>query len=146
MAEGGGVIKRGSRVGLRYTMHDAAGKYLGGSGTEIESFVHGSGAVVRGLERALEGRSAGEKLEVTVKPEDGFGQKRRGPGPQPIPRATFPANAELKVGMKFQAESPDRKPIDLVIARIAQHEVFVDANHPFAGMTLRYEIEVVTVG
>jgi FKBP-type peptidyl-prolyl cis-trans isomerase SlyD len=145
MTDSDDVIKAGKVVELRYTLRDTNGRYLDGSGAQTESYVHGSGAVVRGLERALEGRRAGEKLDVTLSVDEAYGPKRRGPGPQPIPRGTFPADADLKVGMKFQAESPDGRPVDLYIARVDPREVHVDTSHPYAGMSLRYEIEIVTV-
>jgi FKBP-type peptidyl-prolyl cis-trans isomerase SlyD len=110
-----------------------------------ETYTHGTGAIVRGLERALDGKRPGDKLDVTIRPDEAYGHKKRGPGPQPIPRGTFPPEAELRIGMKFQAESPDGRPLDLYIARVEQREVFVDTNHPFAGMTLRYEVEVLSV-
>ncbi|MBM4358640.1 MAG: FKBP-type peptidyl-prolyl cis-trans isomerase [Deltaproteobacteria bacterium] len=145
MTDADDVIKAGKRVELRYTLRDTNGRYLDDSGAGTESYVHGSGAVVRGLERALEGRRAGDRIEVTLTPDDAYGPRRRGPGPQPIPRGTFPADAELKVGMKFEAETPDGQPVDLYIARVDGREVHVDTNHPYAGMTLRYAIEVVAV-
>ncbi len=145
MADAGEIINAGKLVELRYTMRDASGKYLDGSGAGTETYLHGSGAIVRGLERALDGKRAGDKLDITVAAADGYGHKKKSPGPQPIPRGTFPPDAELKVGMKFQAESPAGAPLDLYIARVEQREVFVDTNHPFAGMALRYEVEVVSV-
>ncbi len=145
MADADEVIKAGKLVELRYTMRDTAGKYLDGSGEGSETYVHGSGAIVRGLERALEGKRAGERISVTLRADEAYGAKKKSPGPQPIPRGTFPPDADLRVGMKFQAESPDGHPLDLYIARVEPREVFVDTNHPFAGMTLRYEVEVVSV-
>jgi FKBP-type peptidyl-prolyl cis-trans isomerase SlyD len=145
MADADEVIKAGKLVELRYTMRDPSGKYLDGSGDGSETYTHGSGAIVRGLERALEGKRAGDTIAVTLRPDEAYGSKKKGPGPQPIPRGTFPPEAELKIGMKFQAESPDGRPLDLYIARVERREVFVDTNHPFAGMSLCYQVEVVSV-
>ncbi len=145
MADADEVIKAGKLVELKYTMRDSAGKYLDGSGEGSETYVHGGGAIVRGLERALEGKRKGERIAVTVPADEAYGPKKKGPGPQPIPRGTFPPNAELRIGMKFEAESPDGRPLDLYIARVEQREVFVDTNHPFAGMTLTYDVEIVSV-
>ncbi|MBM4375576.1 MAG: FKBP-type peptidyl-prolyl cis-trans isomerase [Deltaproteobacteria bacterium] len=145
MAQSDHVIKTGATVELRYTLRDSAGRVLESSGDGTERYLHGAGHIARGLERALEGRRAGESFEITLEPSDGYGARRKGPGPQPIPRGTFPADAELRVGMKFQAESPDGRPVDLYIARVDAREVHVDTSHPYAGLTLRYAIEIVAV-
>jgi len=145
MARPEDVIKRGKLVELRYTLRDASGKYLDGSGTDTETYVHGEGAVVRGLQRALEGRRAGDSVAVALREDEAYGRKRKSAGPQPIPRGTFPDDAELRVGMKFSAETPDGRPVDLYIARVESRDVYVDTNHPYAGMALHYEIEIVAV-
>lgn len=145
MARTDEVIKPGKLVELRYTMRDGSGNYLDGSGRATERYVHGQGEVAPGLERALDGRSAGETLAITLEPEQAFGRRRRSPGPQAIPRATFPVDANLRVGMRFRAESPNGEPVDLYIARIDTRDVFVDTNHPYAGLTLQYEVEIVSV-
>jgi FKBP-type peptidyl-prolyl cis-trans isomerase SlyD len=138
-------IGKGKVVALRYTMR-SNGKLLDDSGDEPEQYLHGSGAVVRGLERALEGRQAGERFSVELAPRDAFGpRKRGGPGPQPVPRATFPEGADLKPGVAFSAETPDGAPVRLYITRVDGDAVFIDRQHPYAGMTLRYEVEVVSV-
>ncbi len=139
------VIEAGKLVELKFTLRDTGGKYLDGSGDATETYVHGCGAVVPGLERALEGRRAGESLQVTIGAEEGYGVRGKGPGPQPIPRGTFPENAELRIGMKFQAESPDGRPVELFISHLDARDVYVDTNHPFAGMSLAYEIAIIDV-
>lgn len=145
MARTDDLIQSGKLVELRYTMRDTSGKYLDGSGTRTESYIHGEGSIAPGLERALDGRRTGDVIEITLPPEDAFGRRRRSPGPQPIPRATFPSDADLRIGMKFTAESPDGLPVDLFIARVDARDVFVDTNHPFSGMTLHYAVEIISV-
>lgn len=145
MPRTGTVIKAGTRVELKFTLRDTAGKYLDGSGAGTETYVHGTGCVVSGLERALEGRRAGDSLCVTLRPEDAYGLREKGAGPQPIPRGTFPEDAELHVGMKFQAEASDGRSVDLYIHDVNPRDVHVDATHPYAGMSLVYEVEIVAV-
>lgn len=138
-------IGKGKVVALRYTMR-SDGQLLEDSGDQPEQYIHGSGAVVRGLERALEGRRPGDHFSVELAPRDAFGSRKRGgPGPQPVPRATFPEGADLKPGLAFSAETPDGAPVRLYITRVDGDAVFIDRQHPFSGMTLQFDVEVVSV-
>ena len=141
----GHIITAGKLVELKYTMQAEDGKVLDTTGDETEKYLHGSGAIVVGLERALEGKQAGDRVDVLLEPADAFGERKGKSNPQPVPRATFPADADLRVGMKFQAETPDGQPMSLFITRVEEHEVFVDATHPHAGIRLRFVAEVVAV-
>lgn len=139
-------IEKGKVVSLRYTMRSDGGQLLDSSGDEPEHYLHGAGAVVPGLERALAGRRAGDRFTVRLTAREAFGPRRRGgPGPQPVPRATFPEGAELKPGLAFSAETPDGQPVRLFINRVDGDAVFIDRNHPYAGMAVAYEVEVVSV-
>ncbi len=132
-------------VRLRYTLKAADGRVLARSADEGDLYRHGGGANVPGLERALEGKHAGDKLSITVSPADGYGPRGKSPGPQPVPRATFPEDAALVAGVSFEAETPDGKPVTLFVTRVEESAVYVDSNHPFAGMTLHYDVEVMSV-
>jgi FKBP-type peptidyl-prolyl cis-trans isomerase SlyD len=139
------TVGKGKVVELKYTMKTTGGKVLDTSGDTPDSYIHGQGSIVPGLERALEGRSAGESFEVKLGPKDGFGSRGKSAGPQPVPRSTFPDGAQLKPGLKFEAETPTGDPVTLYITRIEETVVFVDTNHPFAGLTVHYDVEVVSV-
>ena len=139
------TITAGKVVHLRYNMKTPQGQVLDQTGDTPEGYVHGHGAIVPGLERALEGRRVGDRFQVTLAPADGFGLQKKSAGAQPVPRATFPPEADLKPGIKFSAETPDGSPVTLYICRVAEDVVYVDTNHPFAGQTLEYDVEVVSI-
>ncbi len=139
------TITTGATVQLKYTMYGTGGKQLTTTGDASETYVHGTTVVCPGLRDALEGRRAGEQFEVRLQPSEAFGAKRRGVGEQPIPRTTFPEDAELAVGMKFDAEAPHGGTVELFITRLGPNRVFVDTNHPYAGMVIRYDVELVSV-
>jgi FKBP-type peptidyl-prolyl cis-trans isomerase SlyD len=132
-------------VEVRYSMKDDRGEVLDQTGETPETYVHGRGTLVPGLRRALEGRKVGDRFEVTLEPRQAFGSKRKGSGAQPVPRATFPPDTELQRGMSFEAETPNREPVRLYIVRIVDDVVYVDTNHPFAGRTIIYNVEVVSI-
>ena len=97
----------------------------------------------RRTEKALEGRSAGDKFDVVVSPEEGYGTPNE-MLIQVVPREAFQGVDELEVGMQFQAQTPQGA-ISVVIAKIEDGMVTVDGNHPLAGQNLNFAIEVIEV-
>jgi FKBP-type peptidyl-prolyl cis-trans isomerase SlyD len=139
------TISAGKVVALHYTLRDDQGVLIDGSADEDPLYyLHGGENIVPGLESALEGHKIGDKLSVTVLPDDGYGP-REGPGPQAVPREAFPDDAELEEGMPFSVENEDGEEIELWISRIEEAEVFVDVNHPLAGVTLCFDVEVMSI-
>jgi FKBP-type peptidyl-prolyl cis-trans isomerase SlyD len=139
----GELVRKGAQVALRYVLRDEGGDEL--ERAESESYLHGTGALPPGLEAALEGRAVGDKFTVQLAPEDAYGVRKDSAGAQPVPRATFPADATLSPGLQFEAETADGAAVALYISRVEEQVVYVDTNHPYAGRTLNYEIEVLSV-
>jgi FKBP-type peptidyl-prolyl cis-trans isomerase SlyD len=135
----------GKVVLFHYTLKNDAGDVLDTSdGSEPLFYLHGAGNIVVGLEEQLAGRSVGDKLSATVPADKGYGVSM-GPGPQPVERSAFPEGVELEVGMQFHAEAPDGSPLTLWVTALEDDTVLVDANHPLAGVTLHFDIEVTAV-
>lgn len=108
------------------------------------SFITGSGQIVPGLEKGMMGMSAGDKSEITVAPEDAYGQVN----PSligDVPRSHFPAGMELKPEMMFQSQGPDGEISARIIEVKDDNTVVVDLNHPLAGKTLHFDINIVEV-
>ncbi len=106
-------------------------------------YLHGHRNIMPGLEKALEGKESGDQFQVTLHPDEGYG--RRDPGlEQMIDRAVF-GDAELEVGMHYQVEDDEGNLQLVLITDLNDKEVAVDGNHPYAGHTLTFDIEVVTV-
>ena len=129
---------------FHYTLTDAAGKVIDSSdGREPLTYLHGSGNIVPGLEKEMSGKQQGDVFNVVVAPEEGYGM----PNPmmiQVVPREAFQGVDTLEVGMEFQAQTP-QGPMSVAIAKIDGDEVTVDGNHPLAGQTLHFAIEVTDV-
>jgi FKBP-type peptidyl-prolyl cis-trans isomerase SlyD len=139
------TISAGKVVALHYTLRDDAGVLIDGSaGSDPLYYLHGADNLVPGLERALTGHKIGDKLSVTVLPKDGYGL-REGPGPQAVPRDAFPDDADLEEGMPFSVENDDGEEIELWVTSVGESEVMVDVNHPLAGVTLCFDVEVVSI-
>ena len=90
------------------------------------------------------GKAAGESFEVEVAPEEGYGPRIE-EAIQKVPRDRFPADANLQAGIQFQATDPDGNPLMGTITAVEGDEITVDFNHPLAGQTLSFSIEIVGV-
>lgn len=138
-------IATGKVVTMHYTLQLSDGQVVDTSeGSDPLAYLHGAGNIVPGLEKALEGKSAGDTLAVTVEPDEGYGTRHE-EAVQQVPRQAFPPDAELREGLQFQATDPDGHPVMGRIAELEGDQVTVDFNHPLAGETLKFEIEVVDV-
>ena len=112
-------------------------------GREPLTYMHGTGGIARGLEQALEGRKAGDRLEVVVAPEDGFGPRHEALV-QTLPRSMWRAPSEPKVGDRLETTTA-KGPLEVVVTGVAADTLTVDGNHPLAGRRFRAELEVVSV-
>lgn len=143
----GMTIQPNSHVTLAYTLRNDTGEVLDGSdleGGEPIRYVHGYGMIVPGLEAALAGMNVGDKKEVHVKPDDGFGSRDEELVVE-IDRTELPDPAKVDVGDELVAESADGEEIVLRVVKIEPESVLVDANHPLAGVTLHYAVEIQEV-
>lgn len=135
-------IARNAIVSFDYTLTDDDGEVLDtSSGGEPLRYLHGYGQIVPGLERQLEGRMAGDSLQISVPPAEGYGEH----DPAKVvtlPRANLPAGLEPEIGMQLAAEGPRGEHIPLWITDFSDDQVTVDANHPLAGRTLHFQIDV----
>ena len=121
------------------------------SGSEIESnrdgapaaVLYGRGGTLRGVEQALAGRVAGDRFDVRVPPELGFGV-RRDDWTERVSKRYFQKNTRLKPGMvvSLRTETGMRT---VTVVKVGGKMVDVDLNHPMAGATLDFDIEVVDV-
>jgi len=129
---------------FHYTLTSPEGQVIDSSrGREPLPYLHGAGQIVPGLEKAMLGRLAGDRFQVLVAAAEGYGESH----PemlQSVPRAAFPADAEIEAGMQFEAQGP-MGPVTVVVKAVDADTVTIDANHPLAGMPLHFEIEVVEV-
>ena len=129
---------------IHYTLKDDAGAVIDSSaGGEPLAYLHGVGNLVPGLEKALEGKQAGEKLSVKVAPEEGYGVRDEGLVQQ-VPRRSFQGVRDLKEGMRFQAQTQSG-PVAVTVTRVQGDMITVDGNHALAGVTLNFEVEVTKV-
>ena len=130
---------------FHYTLTNDAGEVLDSSaGSEPLAYLHGQGNIVAGLEKALDGRAACDKLEVRVEPAEGYGVhdaaliKR-------VPRRSFGSVGNIKPGMQFQAQLERGQMRVVTVTAVKGDMVTVDGNHPLAGQTLNFAVEITEV-
>ena len=100
--------------------------------------------LVPGVERALEGREAGERFEVDVTPEDAYGERREGMV-QRVPKKYFHNGDRLKPGMQTILRTREGGQRLVTVHKVGMSAIDVDHNHPLAGKTLHFDIEVTAV-
>ncbi|MAA64729.1 MAG: peptidylprolyl isomerase [Alteromonadaceae bacterium] len=135
-------MERSSVYTVHYRLKNRAGEVVDASdGGEPLCFLQGAGNVIQGIEEAVRNRGIGDCLEVTVPAEMAYGE----PDPaliRKVPRSAFAEVEDLKPGMKFQTNSGDEAQVVQVVS-IDGNLVKVDANHPLAGFTLYFDLEIV---
>lgn len=132
-------------VYFHYTLRDDAGKVLDSSdGNDPLPYLHGHQNIVPGLESELEGLSVGDKKNVTVAPEQGYGE-RRDDAVQTVPVTELPDEIPREVGLQIFAEGPDGQHFPLWITAVSEETVTLDGNHPLAGQTLHFDVEITEV-
>jgi len=102
-----------------------------------------AGQVIKGLEDGIRGRKAGDKLSLTISPEDAYGEARDDLVRE-IPRSNFPEGMDIQPGMPFEAQSP-HGPVRFTVKEVRDDVVIADFNHPLAGETLHFDIKILEV-
>lgn len=130
-------------VTVRYRLFDAQGEALESVEREL-SYLHGRyGAVFAPIEAALQGYEIGYSTSVWLEPEDSFGEYDA-EFVRLADRADFPES--LEVGMTFEGVPGDVDDSGIyTVTDFTDEAVVLDGNHPLAGMTLRFDLEVVDV-
>jgi FKBP-type peptidyl-prolyl cis-trans isomerase SlyD len=139
------MIKEGTVVTLAYRLTNATGEELdSANASEPFAYLHGTGQIVVGLEKALEGALVGAKKKVTVSPEEGYGEVEDHLRLN-VKRDAFPPGQQLDVGMRFAAEVQPGEHVVFMVTAIKGDDISVDGNHPLAGETLNFDVEVLGV-
>lgn len=139
------AIGPGVVVHFHYTLTNDAGEVLDSSeGRDPLPYLHGHGNIVPGLEAQLEGRRAGDHLRAVVEPADGYGERSDRPL-QRVPLGAFPDGVTPEAGMQFLVEGPGGEPMPIWVARVTPDAVYIDFNHPLAGVRLTFEVQIVSM-
>jgi FKBP-type peptidyl-prolyl cis-trans isomerase SlyD len=129
---------------IHYTLKDDAGEVIDKSqeGTPMP-YIHGHGNLIPGLESELEGKELGDKLNVRIEPKDAYGDRNE-EMVQDVPRAQLPQDVDIQPGMQFQAQNEGGMHVVTVVG-VEEDQVRLDGNHPLAGVTLNFDVEIAEV-
>jgi len=131
-------------VVMNYTLTSDDGEVLDQSDDGSFAYLHGAQNIIPGLEDALVGKKAGDKLNVKVAPEDGYGE-RNAEMIQVVGKEMFESETEIEVGMQFNAEGPEGHPLMITVTAVEGNDITIDGNHPLAGVGLNFDVSIVEV-
>lgn len=138
-------IENGKVVTIHYTLKDNDGNTLESTeGNDPLAYLHGVQGIIPGLESALEGKTPGDNVSVSIAPEDGYGPHV----PelvQEVPKSAFEGVEDIVPGMAFNADTDDGQSHRVVVTSVTDDTVTVDGNHPLAGQDLNFDVEIISV-
>lgn len=138
------LIQKDAVVAFHYILRDSAGAELENSyaRSQPQYYLHGRGQIVPGLESALEGKQAAERLRLTVPPEQAYGLRQD--QQVRVPLKKLKDIKPLKVGSWLTLELPEGRRV-AVVTKLGLTVADLDMNHPLAGQALDFEVEIVEV-
>jgi len=143
-------IEKGATVEFHYELVSQDGECLESTrDDEPVTYGHGSGEILPGLEAALEGRDAGEKLQVELTPDEAYGAYDP-EGLVSVPRSELSNDDELAKDEWItvsvtDTEDGEEGELEMRIVEVHEDEVILDANHPLAGQAVTFRVEVISV-
>lgn len=137
------TIAKDTAVRFNYILKDENGNVIDQSQGEPLAYLHGHNNIIPGLEKELEGKSAGDSLTAVIEPADAYGEYQE-QAVQQVPRANFQGVDNIQPGMQFQSEAEGQVML-VTVTDVNDDTVTVDANHPLAGKKLSFDVEIVEV-
>ena len=138
------VIEKDRVVTIDYKLQDSKGAVLDSSeGAEPLVYLHGNQNIIVGLEKHLAGKQAGDMVDCVVPAAEAYGE-RDASLVFKVTRSEFGPDAQIEIGMQFEAHSEGGTQI-VTVAGVEGDEVTIDANHPLAGSELHFTVSVVDV-
>lgn len=137
-------IEKNCVVSFHYRLTNVAGEQLEDShGGKAMTYLHGHRGIITGLEREMAGRASGDRFNATIAPELAYGP-RRDDAHQRIQMKTVITKGKLRPGQVISVNT-DHGPRQVQVIKAGRFVVDVDTNHPLAGETLTFEVEIAEV-
>lgn len=137
-------ITKDKVVQFHYTIKDAEGEQVDTSRTgDPMAYLHGHDNMIVGVEKALDGKQAGDKFSVTVEPSEGYGERQED-AVQRIPTKHLQGAKVWKPGMVAVVHT-EQGARQVTVLKVGRFMVTCDLNPPLAGKTLDFDLEVVDV-
>ncbi|MDR0450322.1 MAG: peptidylprolyl isomerase [Treponema sp.] len=137
-------VEKDRVVAIDYTLTDDNNQVIdSSSGAEPLEYLHGHRNIIPGLERALEGMAAGDKLTLTVSAGDAYGERDE-KLVMDVPLSRFDGVEQVEKGMQFEAQTPEGRRV-VTVTGVDGENVTLDGNHPLAGRDLNFDVTVKSV-
>jgi len=137
--------KTGDTVKIHYTgTLDDGTQFDSSEGRDPLQFTLGSGQVIPGFDRAVEGMTVGDSKTVNIEAAEAYGPRRE-QMVQEVPRSALPEDLEPREGMALQAHGQDGRVVNLTVTEVGDESITVDGNHPLAGKDLNFDITLVEI-
>lgn len=137
-------VADGLVVSLAYQLRLDDGEEIDSAGNDDPLvYLHGAQNIIPGLEQALAGMKVGDTRRVTVRPADAYGEMDPDAF-ELVPYDAFPPDVDLEEGMGLHlVESGTNRQVEAIISELRDDGALLDLNHPLAGETLHFDVEVV---
>lgn len=139
------TIESGSTVEVHYTGTLSNGEVFDSSkGRDPLKVTLGQGQLISGFEDSLMGMALNEKKTFTLEPEEAYGP-RNDEAMRQFPRSDLPPDLEVQEGQMLALSTQDGQQIPARVAQLDDESITLDLNHPLAGQSLTFEVEVVAI-
>jgi FKBP-type peptidyl-prolyl cis-trans isomerase 2 len=138
------IVSEGKSVKVHYTLR-VDGKVLETSiGHEPLQFTAGSRRMIPGFEKAVMGMKAGQKKSFSVSPAEGYGLEDP-KAIKDVPKKQIPPDIKPKAGMLLDTQGKNGQRVPVRVVKVKKDVVVINFNHPLAGKTLNYDVEVLEI-
>jgi len=139
------IVEKNKAVTINYRLTDDSGQLVDESSDGSFCYLHGYDNIVPGLENTITGKQKGDTFSAKVAPEDGYGLRDES-RVETVSKDMFPSDEEITPGMEFHAEGPNKELMTITILEVNKDDTIkIDGNDALAGMTLNFDIEIVSV-
>jgi FKBP-type peptidyl-prolyl cis-trans isomerase SlyD len=138
------IAEKDKVVTFHYTLKNTEGEEMESSkDRDPMTYLHGANNIITGLEKAMEGHAIRDKFSVTVDPEEAYGVRVED-NIQRVPLKRLKSLGKIIVGQILNLQT-DKGPVQVTVVKVGRFNVDVDANHPLAGETLTFDVEITEI-
>lgn len=139
------IAKKGDKVKVHYTGRLSDGSVFDSSkDRDPLEFELGAGSMIAGFDKAVTGMQEGEVLTTIIAAKEAYGE-RKDDLVMKFERNRIPADIELKIGLQLSMQTAEGQSVGVLVHKVEEEWVWLDANHPLAGKELTFEIELVNI-
>jgi len=138
------LAEKNKVVTFHYTLKNTEGEEMESSkDRDPMTYLHGANNIITGLEKAMEGHAIRDKFSVTVEPEEAYGV-RADNNIQRVPLKRLKGLGKIIIGQVLNLQT-NQGPVQVTVVKVGRFNVDVDANHPLAGETLTFDVEITEI-